>query len=164
MKRLAEVPCLLYPTQKRHSSGTTYFESPLFDPLKLISNIASRIVDIWAFPFAPAGAGSTGQSVQYRREACKLHGFLLLPLLLLRSLKKISFTFLWNEFPFLSSPTAGRTACPAREVAANKTAPPPMIPKLLTVMKNINFKRSKYSLYHLQGNHSCRWKRVELAN
>ena len=52
-----------------------------------------------------------------------------------------SFTVLWKQYFFIfSPPTAGRSACPAREVAAsNKTAPPPMIPKLLTVTNDKNF-------------------------
>ena len=76
--------------------------------------------------------------------------------------KEHEFYFFAESF-FFFPPTAGRTACPAREVAANKTAPPPMIPKLLTVMKTINCTRSKYPVHHLQGNHSCRWKTEELA-
>ena len=46
-----------------------------------------------------------------------------------------SFCCRTNEPP----PKAGRIACPAIEDAANKTAPPPMIPKLLTVTNDKNF-------------------------
>ena len=48
-----------------------------------------------------------------------------------------------NELSFFSPPKAGRIVCPAREVAANKTAPPPMIPKLLTVREGQYFYKFK---------------------
>ena len=50
--------------------------------------------------------------------------------------EKYVFCLLKKWFLFYSLPIAGRIAWPASEVAANKTAPPPMIPKLLTVMTN----------------------------
>ena len=48
----------------------------------------------------------------------------------------VQFFFIKVHFE-LNLPRAGRTACPARELAANKTAPPPIIPKLLTAKKNM---------------------------
>ena len=42
---------------------------------------------------------------------------------------------------FFPPPTTGRIADPATKGAANKTAPPPMIPKLLTAAKLQYFTR-----------------------
>ena len=73
-----------------------------------------------------------------------LPGSRLLPLQVLLLLL-CSFFFIKVHFE-LNLPRAGRTACPARELAANKTAPPPMIPKLLTAKKQRDFIKSQVSV------------------
>ena len=122
---------------------------------------SSRIVDIRPSLFARAEVSSTGESALCRREESKLPGCLLL--LLLQCLKSLwnSLILLHNWLCLLSLPTTGRIACPATKGAANKTAPPPMIPKLLTAAKWQYLQDQNMMIYYLQGNHSCRWKMEE---
>ena len=105
-------------------------------------------MDTWAFLSPRPGEGNTGQSAQRKREDCKLLWFLLLLLLLLllQYLNKyVSALFCprMNGLGFFSPPKPGRIVCPAREVATNKTAPPPMTPKLLTVREGQYFYKFK---------------------
>ena len=100
----------------------------------------SRIVDIWTLV---AVAGSTVQNVRHRMEEYMLPG--TPKPLRFQYLKYATSTFLqWKCLLFLCySPTATWIVCTAKADAVNRTAPPPMIPKLLTVMENYNLVRSR---------------------
>ena len=96
---------------------------------------SNRILDIWICQvYAQAEAGSTGQNEQHRREQHKLLWCLLLQHQDLQHLKAMLSVCLTK---CLFSPRRGAIAEIA--VAPASTAPPPMIPKLLTAKtKNEN--------------------------
>ena len=104
--------------------------------------LPNTIVDIWVSPGAQAESGSTGQNEQHRREQHKLLWCLLdLQHQDLQHLKAMLSVCLTK---CLFSPRRGAIAEIA--VAPASTAPPPMIPKLLTARTRCIMRWMKYWL------------------